>query len=58
MFNVPGCVEGNQTYVNTVVFTTERRPEGGVWRSFAVRCGVEAPFKEGPVQSDLESLVG
>ena len=39
LFAEPSCA----SYVNTAVFMPESRAVGGMWRSFAVECGIPAP---------------
>ncbi|KAF2250386.1 hypothetical protein BU26DRAFT_424670 [Trematosphaeria pertusa] len=43
LFNMAGCYNTTETYVNTVVFMPEERAVGAIWRSMYVRCGVDAP---------------
>ncbi|KAJ9165736.1 hypothetical protein NKR19_g48 [Coniochaeta hoffmannii] len=39
LFAEPACA----SYVNTAVFMPESRAVGGMWRSFAVECGIPPP---------------
>jgi hypothetical protein len=43
LFTTPNCYNTSMTYVNTVVFMPEERVVGAIWRSFYVRCGIDAP---------------
>jgi len=43
LFSNPGCLDTDQSYVNTVVFMPELRPVGALWRSMEIRCGVDVP---------------
>jgi hypothetical protein len=43
LFNMAGCMNTTQSFVNTVVFMPEERPVGAYWNSMWVKCGVDAP---------------
>jgi hypothetical protein len=43
LFNMNGCMNTTETFVNTVVFMPEERAVGALWRSMYVRCGIDAP---------------
>lgn len=41
LFNDVDCYNTTMTYVNTVVFMSEERAVGALWRSMFVRCGID-----------------
>ncbi|KIW04350.1 uncharacterized protein PV09_04639 [Verruconis gallopava] len=43
LFNIEGCEDTTDTYVNTVVFMPEVRAVGSLWRSMFIRCGIDVP---------------